>query len=328
MLPDFGVLVHQTGYFGPVVVFAIAAFLLAESLFLIWADRRRKQGNINQRLSVRAKTENEEEALFELRRRRGLTADGRFQLPLAAFNRLVMESGISIPIGRLIFLIVVSSATGGFIAFQFTRSPLVSVAAAAVLGLFVPIAMLFVMRSRRLKLFESQLPEGIDVMVRSLKAGHPLPVAISVVAREMPDPIGSEFGTVADEMTYGLDLESALMNMRARTPQSDLSFLVVAISIQQKTGGNLAEILANLSRMVRERSRMRRKIHSLSSEGRFSAIALSIIPVFLFVFISLTTPSYFKEVENDPVFTYTIYLAICLWALGVFVMRRMVNFKI
>lgn len=328
MFPSFETIVHQTGYFGPVILIAIAAFLVAESVLLMWVNRRRKKGSINERLGIHAKSETEEEALFELRRRRGLTADGLFVLPLTAFNRLFMQSGISMPIGRLIFLNVALAVTGSLFVYFFTRSLLLSVAAGTLVGLIFPIAMLLVMRARRLKLFEKQLPDAIDVMVRSLKAGHPLPVAISVVAREMADPIGSEFGTVADEMTYGLDLEAALMNMRARAAQSDLSFLVVAISIQQKTGGNLAEILANLSHMVRERARMRRKIHSLSSEGRFSAIALSIIPVFLYVFISLTTPSYFGEVENDPLYTTTIYLAIAMWAFGVFVMRRMVNFKI
>jgi tight adherence protein B len=239
-----------------------------------------------------------------------------------------MQSGISIPIGRLMLLMVVSCATGVFTAYSLTGSLFVSVAAAAVLGLIVPVAMLLAMRARRRKLFESQLPEAIDVMVRSLKAGHPLTVAISVVAREMADPIGSEFGIVADEMTYGLDLDSALSNLRTRAGQSDLSFFVVAVSIQQKTGGNLAEILTNLSRMVRERGRMRRKIHSLSSEGRFSAIALSVIPCFIYGAISLTSPGYFKEVESDPLFMQAVYVGLGLWLMGVYVMRRMVNFRI
>ena len=328
MLPDLEAVVHQTGYFGPVALVAIAAFLLAESMLLIWADRRRKQGKINQRLRVQAKTGNEQEALFELRRRRGLTAVGHYQLPFIAFNRLVMQSGISIPIGRLMLLMVVSCATGVFMAYSLTGSLFVSVAAAAVLGLIVPVAMLLAMRARRRKLFESQLAEAIDVMVRSLKAGHPLTVAISVVAREMADPIGSEFGIVADEMTYGLDLDSALSNLRTRAGQSDLSFFVVAVSIQQKTGGNLAEILTNLSRMVRERGRMRRKVHSLSSEGRFSAIALSVIPCFIYGAISLTSPGYFKEVESDPLFMQAVYVGLGLWLMGVYVMRRMVNFRI
>jgi tight adherence protein B len=184
------------------------------------------------------------------------------------------------------------------------------------------------MRSRRIKKFEGQLPEAIDILVRSLKAGHPLPVAIAMVAREMPDPIGTEFGIAADEMTYGLDLETAMANMRARAGQSDLSFLVVAVSIQSKTGGNLAEILTKLSAMVRARARMRSKILSMSSEGRFSAVALSIIPLVLALIINITAPSYFDDVKTDPIFVPTIYFGLGLWLTGIFIMRRMVNFKV
>jgi tight adherence protein B len=184
------------------------------------------------------------------------------------------------------------------------------------------------MRSKRIKKFESQLPEAIDILVRSIKAGHPLPVAIAMVAREMPDPIGTEFGIAADEMTYGLDLEAAMANMRARAGQSDLSFLVVAVSIQSKTGGNLAEILTKLSAMVRARTRMRSKILSMSSEGRFSAVALSIIPLVLALIINITAPSYFDDVKTDPIFVPAIYFGLGLWLTGIFTMRRMVNFKV
>jgi tight adherence protein B len=144
----------------------------------------------------------------------------------------------------------------------------------------------------------------------------------------MPDPIGSEIGMVSDEMTYGLDLATAMDNLRARAGQSDVSLLAVAISIQMKSGGNLTEVLSNLSRMVRERAKMRRKIHSLSAEGRFSAIALSIIPVAIYVIVNFLAPKYYAEVRSDPVFMPAVYLGLTLWATGVLVMRRMVNFKI
>jgi tight adherence protein B len=148
------------------------------------------------------------------------------------------------------------------------------------------------------------------------------------VAREMVDPIGSEFGMASDEMTYGMDLETAMSNMALRGGQSDLAMLVVAVSIQVKTGGNLAEVLSNLSRMVRERSKMRRKIHAVSSEGRFSAIALSIIPAMIYGIVMISAPSYYDAVREDPLFTFAIYLGVVLWSCGVVVMRRMVNFRI
>jgi len=199
---------------------------------------------------------------------------------------------------------------------------------AIALGAVLPIVVLLAMRSRRLRKLEEQLPEAIDVMVRSLRAGHPLSVAISLVSREMPDPIGSEFGMVCDEMTYGMDLATALTNLRARVEQSDLGLLVVAITIQSKTGGNLAELLGNLARMVRERARVRRKITALSAEGRYSAIALSIVPIAVYLVVNTMAPRYYAEVRDDAAFMPAYYVGLTLWVIGVAVMRRMVNFKI
>ena len=135
------------------------------------------------------------------------------------------------------------------------------------------------MRKRATKAFGAQLPEAIDVMVRSLRAGHPVPVAIAMVAREMPDPIGSEFGIVADEMTYGTDLETAMRNLYFRVGQEDLPLFVTAVAIQGSTGGNLGEILENLSRVIRQRFKMRRKIRALAAEGQILALILSSLPI-------------------------------------------------
>jgi tight adherence protein B len=279
-------------------------------------------------MSIQAQSTSQEEALIELRRRRGLTADGRYQLAYAAFNRLVMQSGIMIPANRVIFMMVLAGMGAGAVTFMALKSIAFAVLAGVVVGVVVPVLILNVMRLSRLKKFEAQLPEAIDVIVRSLKAGHPLSVAIAMVAREMPDPVGTEFGIASDEMTYGLGLDMALANMRVRGGQSDLAFLVVAISIQQTTGGNLSEILANLSSMMRARARMKRKVHSLSAEGRFSAMALSIIPAALFFIITLQVPNYYEDVKTDPYFMPTVYFGLALWAIGVWMMRRMVNFKV
>jgi tight adherence protein B len=216
----------------------------------------------------------------------------------------------------------------GMLVYQISYMLPVALAAAGGFGVVVPVLILMVRRARRLKQFEAQLPEAIDVMVRSLRAGHPVPVAVAMVAREMPDPIGTEFGMASDEMTYGMDLETAMSNMGVRAGQSDLAMLVVAVSIQSKTGGNLAEILSNLSRMVRERAKMRRKIHALSSEGRFSAIALSVIPLMIYGIVMASAPSYYTDVRDDALFMPAVYLGLFLWACGVVIMRKMVNFKI
>lgn len=328
MFSNLDGLLYLTGQYGPVIVFAISVFLVAEAFFISLTRRRRKEGLINERMRVKARNTDQQAALAELRRSRGLTPDGRFELGFTSLNRLIMQSGAATSARQVTFLMAVTGVIVGAVTYLLLGAIGEALIAGIVAGIVPPAAVLLTMRSRRLKKFESQLPEAIDILVRSLKAGHPLPVAIAMVAREMPDPIGSEFGIAADEMTYGLDLETAMANMRARAGQSDLSFLVVAVSIQSKTGGNLAEILTKLSTMVRARARMRNKVLSMSAEGRFSAVALSIIPLFLGVIITLTSPNYFDDVKSDPLFMPAVYFGLGLWLTGILIMRRMVNFKV
>ena len=136
-------------------------------------------------------------------------------------------------------------------------------------------------RNRRHKIFGVQLPEALELITRSLKAGHPVPVAISMVSREMPDPIGTEFGVVADEVTYGSDLVSALHNLYERVGQEDLPLFVTAVSIQSSSGGNLREILDGLSATIRDRGKLKRKVRAISTEGRMSAYILTAVPCLL-----------------------------------------------
>ena len=132
--------------------------------------------------------------------------------------------------------------------------------------------------------------------MRSLRAGHPVPIAISMVGREMPDPIGSEFGVVSDEITYGADLETAMRNLYARLGSDDLPLFVTAVAIQGSTGGNLGEILENLSGVIRQRFKMRRKIRALAAEGRASAMILSALPIGMFVVIQFIAPDFYASV--------------------------------
>ena len=134
----------------------------------------------------------------------------------------------------------------------------------------LPYLVLRFLRGRRQGRFAAQFPDALDMIVRSLRAGHPVPIAINMVSREMTDPIGTEFGIVSDEITYGADLETAMRNLYARLGSDDLPLFVTAVGIQGSTGGNLGEILENLSGVIRQRFKMRRKIRALASEARAS----------------------------------------------------------
>jgi tight adherence protein B len=196
------------------------------------------------------------------------------------------------------------------------------VAALSVFGI------LFVKRARRVQRFAEQLPDVLDVVVRSLRAGHPLPVSLSLVAREMPAPAGDEFALACDEITYGRDVREALDNLYWRVGYDDLQLFVTSISVAYQTGGNLADILGRLSKMLRERFRMRRKVKSLSAEGRFSAIALSLFPFLMFGIINLIAPVYYGLVWGHPILSMAFGVAAILLVIGNVIMYRMVHFKI
>jgi tight adherence protein B len=183
------------------------------------------------------------------------------------------------------------------------------------------------MRRRRIYNFSEQLPDAVDIITRGVRAGLPFSSSISLVSREMADPAATEFGILADEIAFGLDLRSALDNLYRRVGQEDLLFLTVAVSIQTQTGGNLGEILSRLSKLMRSRFKMRLKINALSAEGRLSAVALTLLPFALFLIINLLSPAYYNAVRGSSILEPAIYVGLSLLFIGNFVMYRMVHFK-
>ena len=192
----------------------------------------------------------------------------------------------------------------------------------------LPYFVLRMLRSRRQKKFGAQFPDALDIIVRSLRAGHPVPIAITMVGREMPDPIGSEFGIVSDEITYGADLETAMRNLYARIGSDDLPLFVTAVAIQGSTGGNLGEILENLSGVIRQRFKMRRKIRALAAEGRASAMILSALPIGMFIVIQFIAPDFYGSVWHEHLTKVLLVSAAGWMSVGNLIMFKMVNFKI
>jgi tight adherence protein B len=190
-----------------------------------------------------------------------------------------------------------------------------------------PVIGLKIMRIRYLRAFEAQLPEAIDTLIRSLRAGHPVSASLRLV-RNLPAPIGEAFAIVSDEVTYGLDLETAMKNLQVRLDQQDVALLVSAISLQVKTGGNLAELLERLSKVIRERQRMRLKARALSAEARFSAIALSVLPLLLFAVLQFVAPGFYGSIWSDWLVVPTLAIAALWLVIGNIIMFRMVRFDI
>jgi tight adherence protein B len=307
---------------------ALAAGLFVEGVYLLFFTKHSYRKNINRRLRLMEDQPDRENILVQLRRERGLSAVGDYRLPLVALNRLILQSGISMGVGKLAFVIGVGSLFV-FSAVMFTRGDMLEAFGA---GLFsctlLPLLVLKFKRGRRQKAFGAQFPDALDIIVRSLRAGHPVPIAITMVAREMPDPIGTEFGIVADEITYGADLETGMRNLYFRIGQDDLPLFVTAVAIQSSTGGNLGEILENLSAVIRERFKMRRKIRALASEGRASAMILSSLPIAMFAIVQIITPEFYASVWHIDLTKICLAIAAGWMMIGNFIMYRMVNFRI
>jgi len=314
--------------FAVYLLFGVAAFLAIEAVALSLTSRFSYTRKVNARLRIAEAAEDQNDLLLQLRRSRSLTAEGRYMVPVIWFNRLVLQSGAKTGIWQIISLMGFAAGTTFAGVWYLQRNILLAAPLALVVGFGLPLVVLKFMRRRRRRRFEAQLPDAVDVMVRSLRAGHPLPVAIGMVSREMPDPIGSEFGLTADEMSYGLDLETATGNLTTRVGQEDLSLVTVAISIQSKTGGNLSEILSNLSGVLRARFKMRRRIKALSAEGRYSALALSVLPFLVFGMLSVAAPNFYGGVWDEPTTKQVLGMAVGVMMFGNIVMYRMVNFKL
>jgi len=271
---------------------ALAAVLFFEGVYLLFFTTRSYRKNINRRLKLMDGQPDREAMLVQLRRERGLSQSGDYRLPLVSLNRLILQSGLSFGVGKLAIYVGVG-ALFVFSGLMSMRGDVAEALMAAVLCCTaLPYLTLRIMRGRRQKRFGAQFPDALDIIVRSLRAGHPVPIAIGLVAREMPDPIGTEFGIVADEITYGADLETGMRNLYYRVGQEDLPLFVTAVAIQSSTGGNLGEILENLSAVIRERFKMRRKIRALAAEGRASAMILSSLPIVMFLIVQVITPEF------------------------------------
>ena len=304
---------------------ALTGILIAEAVYLMLAGRGEKRVAINRRMHLQEKKLTQQQVLVQLRKERGV--EGRSLFSLDGLRRLRTQSGVVMPMPK--FLGITSAVSLGLVlGLASLGLPLrFAVLVWPALCLVVPVAALRFLRSRRHKMFGIQLPEALELITRSLKAGHPVPVAIAMVAREMPDPIGTEFGLVADEVTYGSDLVSALHSMFQRVGHEDLPLFVTAVSIQATSGGNLREILDGLSAVIRERGKLKRKVRSISTEGRMSAYILTAVPALLGAGIMVLMPEFYGDVWGEPLTWYLLGGSVAWLMLGNLMMFKMANFR-
>jgi len=319
-------------------VIFLCVLLLVEGAYYLFIDPTLKKRRTNRRLSLIG-SGMDRRALLELLRRRPIhKQDGvsLFFSPLGYIDNRLAQSGLAVTRARYLLL---SAALGIAVlaALQAALSlgrlppflaPLhVQLVIAVAASIVAPLIYLNHMAENRRKKFAQQLPEALDVVVRSLRAGHPINAALGLVARELSDPIGTEFGIAVDEMTYGLDMNEALENLNERVQVEDFNYVVMSISIQRESGGNLAGVLEGLAHVIRDRARMFLKVRALSSEGRMSAVVLTALPFCVGGVIFAGNPGFYTKVVDDPLFLPIMTGAFVNLVLGIYIIYRMVNFR-
>ena len=281
---------------------------------------------VNRRLATAERTGSLGELVLELRKQRGLKEDGQGRTGFLA--DLIMRSGVVYEPRKWILYIVglgVMTASGVFLA---THKPLFAFPAGLAAAVFGPFVYLSFLAKRRAKMLGQQLPNALEIVVRSLEAGHPVPTAINLVGRELPDPIGSEFGMAADEIAYGATLEQAIGNVANRCKHDDFDLFAATIRLQERSGGNLVGLLKMNAHTIRERQKMRLKIHAASSEGRASAMILTSAPIAAFTFLMIARPAFYGEVIHARPVQIGLTALGSWMVLGNLVMRKMIDMKI
>lgn len=324
------------------VLLAIFAgvFIVTQIVATSIAQGRSHRGAVNKRLQMISSGQDREDIVGQLiknRPRDYLDLPQVLAKALNRFERMVFTSnvpftvpqiGVAMAVGVVgIFLLLLLLTA--FSGWAITPGVIFIVGLFSVaLAVAVPLLILSKMADSYRKRIERQFPIALDIFVRALRSGHPVASAIDLITREMDDPIGSEFGVISDEVAYGADLVTALENMADRWDLEDMRMFVVSLSVQSQTGGNLAEILENISKVIRDRHQMFMKVRALSSEGRMTGWMLTVLPVLTFISVLVLAPSYYLDVADDPIVIYGSITLIVMYCIGVYVIRRMIDLKV
>jgi len=308
----------------------IAVLVLVEGVYLtVFGKSISLNSRVNRRLDMLEKGAAREQVLEQLRKEMSQHMKSR-SIPLySILADKAQKANIAFTPRQLVMMMVVLTAVA-FLGLTFGTSA--GLAIRIVVSPAMGIGGVFVWvnnkAKKRLALLEEQLPDGVELMVRSLRVGHPFSAALQIVAKEVPDPLGSEMGVISDEAAYGRDVAEALKSMAERIDMQDLRFLAVAVTIQQQSGGNLAEILAGLAKVIRARFRLFRRVKAITAEAKWSGMFLSIFPIFALIMINVIEPNYYDDVRETAYFIPACFVVAGFLIANIFVMRALVNIKV
>jgi len=311
----------------------VAVFLLAQGLVVpVFGESNKTRKLLKQRLDQldAASADGSISSLLREKYLRQLTPFARWLESLPGMQNLgqvIDQAGRTTPAYRLVLLSVATCVGAALVGWIFSHSVLVALGL-AVVGLAAPGVKILQERRKRIEKFEEQLPDAIDSIKRALRAGHPFSAAIKLVSEDMDDPVAREFQLPFADINYGSDMRRAMLGLLQRMPSVTVMALVTSVLVQKETGGNLAEILEQISAVIRSRFRFQRRVRTLSAEGRLSAWILAMTPFVLFVVISVTTPSYLPVLLKDPSGQKLVAAAFVLGVAGIFWIRRIIRIDV
>ncbi len=317
-----------------IVVFSfIAVVLFLEGAYLAWnAYKGPEAKRIERRLRAMSAEAHEGENLSIVKKR--LLAEtpelDRLLLEIPRIHhldRLILQSGLELNVAGFLRFTFIGALAGFILATVFDLPLFVTIVATVAAGAF-PLYYVVRAKHKRMSTFEQQLPDALDLMGRALRAGHAFPSALKMVGDEMPDPVAGEFRTTFDELNYGIAIQDALQNLAVRAPSDDLRYFVIAVLIQRETGGNLAELLDGISKLIRARLNLLGTIQVLSAEGRLSAWILGILPFVMAFYMNMVNPKLMSLLWTDPVGVKMVWGMMAIMLIGVYWMRRVIRIHV
>ena len=316
-----------------IVFVFIAAFFALEALYYWWikrfgAESTRLRNRI-EHITNHDLDRSDYQGILKNRYAANQSGLNRFLFKFSLTKKLdalLLHSGELWTISKFFKLSALCAFVAGFVCLLFNFNSGI-VAITALLAMLIPFIYILRLKNKRLAKFEEQLPEAIDTICRSLKAGHAFNSAFTLVGEELADPIATEFRITMEENNLGVNINEAMQNLAERVPLTDLKFFVVAVLIQRETGGNLAEILGNISNIIRERFKLHRQIGVMTAEGRLSAKILGAMPIIMLMIMSTLNPTYGPLMFNSPTGIYSLKVAAVMMLLGFAWMRSIINIK-
>ena len=312
------------------ILIFVAVLVLVEGLYLtVFGKSISLNSRMSRRLALLEKNHNREQVLEQLRKEMSQHMNSR-GIPLySILATKAQKANIAFTPSQLIGIM------GGLAVFAYLgltmgteASPAIRAGIAVAMGVGGVYTWVNNKAKKRMALLEEQLPDAVELMVRSLRVGHPFSSAIGIVSKEIPDPLGTEFGMIADEAAYGRDVSESLKAFAERMDSQDLRFLAVAVSIQQQSGGNLAEILEGLAKVIRARFKLFRRVKAITAEAKWSGMFLSAFPIGALIMIQIIQPHYYDDVKETAAFIPAALVVGVFLVINVVFMKIMVNIKV